>query len=265
MNFLVKFGGSLITFKNEVQSPRRDVIRMLAADLVRARKADPDLRLVLGHGSGSFGHVSGNRHKTREGVATREQWLGFQEVWYDARKLNQIVVEELCSYDLPVIAFPPSSAVTARNKQVLDWDTYPIEEALRNGLIPLINGDVAFDTEINGTILSTEDLFSYLLDRMRFDRILLIGTEAGVWYDFPTKKRLLQSISPDELPSLMSTIQGSNATDVTGGMAEKVRVMTALVQKYDHLKVSIFSGEEPGNFFYALLGGFPGTTIQLQA
>jgi isopentenyl phosphate kinase len=129
-------------------------------------------------------------------------------------------------------------------------------------LIPVVNGDVAFDIAINGTILSTEDIFIYLLDHIDIDRILLAGTEPGIWRDFATKHDLIPTMTPDDLPSLSESLGGSNATDVTGGMAEKVRLMASLVEKYPHLKVSIFSGEKTGNLYTALMGGYPGTTIQ---
>ena len=61
----LKLGGSLITDKRSAETPRPDVIRQLAAEIADARRRNPDLRLVIGHGSGSFGHVFGHRYGTR--------------------------------------------------------------------------------------------------------------------------------------------------------------------------------------------------------
>ena len=51
---LVKLGGSLITDKRQPETAREDVIERLAGEL--AELGQDGVRLVLGHGSGSFGH-----------------------------------------------------------------------------------------------------------------------------------------------------------------------------------------------------------------
>ena len=53
----LKLGGSLLTDKTGTEALRADTLQRLAAEIAAARAADPQLRLVLGHGSGSFGHV----------------------------------------------------------------------------------------------------------------------------------------------------------------------------------------------------------------
>ncbi len=191
MLYFIKLGGSLITNKNKPHTARTRVIARLAAEMAEARRVDPDLQMVVGHGSGSFGHVAGNKYHTRQGVHTPAEWLGFSEVWQAARALNQIVAEALYKAGLPVIAFPPSAALLAQNGQVTRWDIQPIRAALSAGLVPLVNGDVAFDTLLGGTILSTEDLFVYLARLLRPQRILLAGLEKGVWADYPVCSQLI--------------------------------------------------------------------------
>jgi isopentenyl phosphate kinase len=44
---------------------------------------------------------------------------------------------------------------------------------------------------LGGTILSTEDLFTYLAGLLHPEQILLAGNEPGVWADFPKNSRLL--------------------------------------------------------------------------
>jgi isopentenyl phosphate kinase len=52
----LKLGGSLITDKDTPRSPRRDVLARLAAEILYAHRQRPQMQLVIGHGSGSFGH-----------------------------------------------------------------------------------------------------------------------------------------------------------------------------------------------------------------
>ncbi len=68
---LLKFGGSLITDKTHPYTPRLDILSELARQILAAKQSRPELALVLGHGSGSFGHVAAKEYKTREGVPLR--------------------------------------------------------------------------------------------------------------------------------------------------------------------------------------------------
>jgi isopentenyl phosphate kinase len=52
----LKLGGSLITDKNQAHTARLDVLERMAFEIAAARAQDQDLKIVLGHGSGSFGH-----------------------------------------------------------------------------------------------------------------------------------------------------------------------------------------------------------------
>jgi isopentenyl phosphate kinase len=261
LHFL-KLGGSLITDKNSPHTPRLEVLKRLVEEIAEAFVRAPDLKLVLGHGSGSFGHVPGSRYGTRQGVHTSEEWHGFAEVWQEAAALNRLVMEALHAAGLPAVAFPPSAAVTAQDGQVLTWDLVPFRLALQNGLLPVAHGDVVFDTVRGGTILSTEDLFGYLAPRLQPRRVLLAGIEPGVWADFPRCTQLIPEIDPESYHGLGEVLAGSQATDVTGGMASKVQQGLELLRSATGLEVLIFSGQEPGVVREVLLGAKAGTVLR---
>jgi len=258
----LKLGGSLITDKTRPHTPRSDVLRRMAAEIASARQHDPELRLVLGHGSGSFGHVPGRKHGTRQGVRTPDQWQGFVEVWREAVSLNRIVMDALEAAGLPAIVFPASASLVSADGQVAAWDLEPMRRALHAGLLPVVYGDVVFDSVRGGTILSTEDLFGYLVPALRPTRILLAGLEAGVWADYPANLHLATVITPGNLEQVAPNLSGSSATDVTGGMASKVRQSLQLAQELPGLEVRIFSGESPGMVERALVGAPLGTLIR---
>jgi isopentenyl phosphate kinase len=255
----VKLGGSLITDKNKPRTVRLEVLDRLAAEIKSACLKNPDLQLIIGHGSGSYGHQSAKRHKTVQGAHSHEQWLGFAEVWKDARDLNQIVINSLTNACLPVLAFPPSAWVVSQDRQILNSFEYPISSALQAGLIPVVQGDVIFDLHLGGTILSTEDIFFHLTSILHPNRILLAGVEPGIWDGFPVCTRILQKINPGD--EFLSNIKGSASVDVTGGMKDKVFRMFQVLEKAPEIKISIFSGLEPNVLNSALLGNFPGTTL----
>jgi isopentenyl phosphate kinase len=258
----LKLGGSLITVKNQPHTARLDVLERLAKEIAVARSQDPDLQIILGHGSGSFGHFPASKYKTRLGVKTPEEWTGFIEVWREATELNHLVLKALENTNLPALAFPPLAMVVAHQGKVAAWNLDTLLRALGEGLLPVIHGDVVFDAELGGTILSTEDLFTYLAYQLSPVQILFAGNQPGVWADFPDNKSLLAEITPGSLEQIETRLRGSAATDVTGGMADKVRQGLSLVEAIPGLKASIFSGEIPGNVQRALLGEAVGTAIR---
>jgi len=259
--FFLKLGGSLITDKHSPRTAREDLIKDICAELSRVVQDNSSLQLVLGHGSGSFGHYSGKKYHTREGVNTLDDWRGFAEVWFDAATLNNLVMEKLQEAGLPALAFPPSASVVTGNKKIITWELAPLRSALEKALLPVVYGDVVFDTHRGGTILSTEDLFIYLAHELQPSRIFLAGIEEGVWEDYPDNTRLVREITPANYPSLRNKIYPSGAPDVTGGMQDKVEKMLDLVRLFPDLSVTIFSGVEPGQIREALAGKNSGTSI----
>ncbi|MGE5223146.1 MAG: isopentenyl phosphate kinase [Omnitrophica WOR_2 bacterium] len=260
LSFL-KLGGSLITDKTRPHTPRLGVIARLAGEIAAALNQDPSLSLVLGHGSGSFGHVPAKQYGTKQGVSTPEQWRGFVEVWREAFTLDRIVIDALLDAGVPAISLAPSAAVTAEHGRLIAWDLTPLRHALSARLVPVIYGDVIFDTHLGGTIFSTEDLFSFLARRLRPRRLLLAGREPGVWQDFPECQHLIPEINRSNLADIRDSLGESTGTDVTGGMAAKVHEMLSLVQDIPGLEVDLFSGETPGLVKKVLLGDRAGTLI----
>ena len=64
-----------------------------------------------------------------------------------AAKLNRIVIQELISAGLPVTFIPPSSIFIAKNGKPLKTFIEPILILLEKGIIPVLYGDVIWDTK----------------------------------------------------------------------------------------------------------------------
>jgi isopentenyl phosphate kinase len=257
----LKLGGSLITDKNIPYTPRLDKLNELALEIKTVLDSSPGLHLILGHGSGSFGHTAAKKHGTRGGVQTAEQWHGFAEVKFQAAELTRHVIRSLLNAGLPAISIHPSSSMISNNGKVTHCNILPIRRALGENLLPVVHGDVMFDESLGGTILSTEDVFAFFTQDFHPTRILLAGIEAGVWADFPARTKLVKQIQLSDYEMMRASIGGSASTDVTGGMKAKVEEMLALIKKNKDLAVQIFSAEEKGNLARALSGENAGTLL----
>lgn len=278
----LKLGGSLITDKTRPYSVRQDILAGLAKEIFLALQAAPGLRLVLGHGSGSFGHTAAEEYRTKDGLPAspglmgnslelREKaeqpeddryWRGFAEVWYQASTLNRYVLQALHEAGLSAITFSPAASVWAENGRVLEWDVSRIKGALEKQILPVVHGDVIFDQVKGGTILSTEDLFEHLAFELRPRRILLAGLETGVWADFPVREQKIGRLTSRTFDEVSQSVGNAVGADVTGGMASKVRQMLDLVDQIPDLSVQVFSGVPVGNLRRALQGEILGTLIE---
>ena len=262
----LKLGGSLITEKDKPETPRLDVLERLTREIAQARKARPELQLVLGHGSGSFGHVSAQRHGTRNGVHSEAGWYGFAATADAAARLNRIVATHLLRAELPVWTVQPSAALRCEDGRVVSGPEETVRLALERGLLPLIHGDVALDTVRGGTIASTEEIFEQMAAQLPPFRIVLAGEVDGVYSSDPRRDPnavILREITPSSFESLQATLGASHATDVTGGMAAKVEQSLRMVRALAGLEVIVCGGVTPGAVYCALtaLSDPPGTLI----
>lgn len=246
----LKLGGSLITDKTQPYTARPAAIARLCDELCQALGTAPDLRILVGHGSGSFGHWAAKPHGTRQGVHTLAQWHGYAEVAAAAARLNRIVADAFLETGVPVLSVHPSASARCHDGTLDYLDTRPIHAALAAGLVPLIYGDVALDDVRGGTIISTEDIFLFLTGELPPDRILLLGEVEGV---LSTDGALIPHITPSSLSAVEAALGGSAGVDVTGGMADKVTQMVELVQRHPQTSVHILTGTEPGLLTRALL------------
>lgn len=290
---LLKLGGSLITDKDTPYTPKTSTLARLAREIRQFLEAQPSARLLLGHGSGSFGHVAAQQYHTRDGVFAddmsepeskasqlsrgihaqnqeilkskmanaTEYWRGFAEVRYQAAELNRYVIQALRKENLPALPFPPSATLVSAARRAALTNILAMRKCLDARLLPVVYGDVAFDETLGGTILSTEDVFAILVDELPVTRILLAGIEPGVWEDFPMRKKLARQMRRAEYESIRKGVQGSVSADVTGGMKSKVEGMFALVERHQQLSAQIFSAEEAGALTRALRGENVGTLL----
>ncbi len=246
----LKLGGSLITDKTRAYTARREVVARLAGEVRRALDAAPGLNLLIGHGSGSFGHWAAKPYGTRQGVHTPEQWRGYTEVAAAAARLNRIVSDGFLETGVPVLSLQPSASARCHDHALEYLDTRPICAALAQDLVPLVYGDVALDDVHGGAIISTEDIFFYLADELRPARILLLGEVEGV---LDAEGNVIPRITPASLVNLQETLTGSAGVDVTGGMADKVTRMVELVRRRPETEVHILTGREAGLLARVLL------------
>lgn len=138
----------------------------------------------------------------------------------------------------------------------MQLEVAPLKEALARRLVPVVYGDVSFDTVRGSAIVSTEEIFAYLAPHLHPSRVILATQVEGVFNADPLRSgatRLVKEIRASQLQEVETSLTGSVATDVTGGMLGKVHTMCRLVLDQPQVSVRIISGEKPGLIREALV------------
>lgn len=279
MLLFLKLGGSLITNKRQAETPRLDVIERLANEIAAARRANPDLRLLIGNGAGSFGHVPARKYRTRDGVATPEEWFGYTETADAAARLNRLVVAALIDAGVPAWTLQPSAMLSCVDGKIRTGSAQPIGQALLNGLVPVVHGDVALDSVRGGTIVSTEEIFEWLAlhlpnylssfsgddvttannEEWSLRRLVLAGEVDGIYTADPQVNpgaALIPVITPETLSEVEGGLGASHGVDVTGGMNAKVRQALDMIAQTPGLQVTICSGLTDKTVYETLNEGY---------
>ena len=244
---LVKLGGSLITDKSRPFTERPQVIKRLAWEINAARK-ETGMKLIIGHGGGSYPHKPATDYQTHKGVTGSDSWKGFAIVQDAAATLNRIVTTELIAAGELAVSMQPSACCIAESSKVKDWFTKPIEMLLQADLLPVVYGDAGLDRKQGVCILSTEEILGYLARKLNGKRIIMCGNVDGVLVG----GQVVPEITNKNYKEIKPHLSGSAGIDVTGGMALKIEQSLELAKK--GIEVEIINGERPDFLKRALLG-----------
>lgn len=262
---LVKLGGSLITDKRRPGVARRKVIRRLAEEITEAAGRRRG-RLLVGHGSGSFGHPAAARHGVHRGVARRRRLAGVAETQARAAALHRLVVDALLAAGAAPFSLAPSSFMSAAAGRPVGLALEPLERALELGLLPVTYGDVVLDRRQGTAICSTETVFRALVAALRrrgqpVTRVLWLGETEGV---LDGEGRLVPVVTRADLRRVVAAAGAAAGTDVTGGMRHRLETAAGLARQ--GVESWILDGLAPGRLTLALAGRrVPGTRVMAAA
>lgn len=249
---LLKLGGSVITDKSKPYTARAENIKQIVSEVKQALHTDPDLRIILGHGAGSFAHQSAKKYNTIDGFTTSEERFGATVVRYDVMQLNTILIKECIGQQIPVFSLQPSAFIMSENKKPAPFSVDILLELLKKNIIPCVFGDVIVDTQLGSTIYSTDTIFALLAEKLiqediEIDKIIHAGNYDGV---LDVQGNVISEITPRTFDEMKEGVSSSHSVDVTGGMLKKVEESLKLT-KMDITSV-IIRGNKESNIIRAL-------------
>lgn len=251
---MVKLGGSLITNKLKPYTLNQPAIDRSVKEIGQARQ-EGDFDLLLGHGSGSFGHISAKKYQTAEGFIDQQSKYGFCLVQNDAASLNRIIVSALLKGKEPAFSIQTSACSLAKNSRIKEFYSKPIKILLKYNIIPVLYGDVGIEVKKGSCILSTEEIFNYLAKELNPQKIIMAGNTDGVY----AEEKTVPEINKKNWLKIRKYLGGSSGIDVTGGMLHKVAKAIELAKL--GINTQIINGGNPNNLKNCLLGKNSGTLV----
>ncbi|WP_066381746.1 isopentenyl phosphate kinase [Halalkalicoccus paucihalophilus] len=213
---VLKLGGSVITEKDREETVDEERLASLAETL--AGHED----FVVVHGAGSFGHRYAAKHGVSRTEGTHDA-AAVREIHASMERLNGHVLGALGAEDVPAVPVDPFSLAYRSRDGTLGLPLDGIETTLAEGFVPVTYGDVITQREKGATIISGDELVVALAEGLDADGVGLCSTVPGVLDD--TGAVIPRIGSYDEVEAYLG---GSESTDVTGGMAAKVRALLNL-------------------------------------
>ena len=250
----------MITDKKKPLTPNLEAIGRLADEISQAKPSF----LILVHGGGSFGHPVAEQYGIADGYVDPSQILGFAATHLAMTLLNSWVMEALISRNVPAVEVHPSSCLVTVDGRIKKMELKPMKKLLKMGVVPVLYGDAVPDSKKGFTILSGDQLVSWLAIKLGAVRIIMGADVDGLYTADPKtdySAKLIDHITLEELKSLEHNIEGSKATDVTGGMLGKMREVALAIEH--GIEVVIVNATQSGSVYKALKGEkVAGTVIE---
>jgi isopentenyl phosphate kinase len=254
MTTVLKLGGSVLTDKHDHETVDEEALTTAAAVMGDSLDASPDEPRatvdghppVVVHGGGSFGHPAAAEHGVSASVGTHDSAALFNIHRAMGRLLDRVVAA-LQGAGVPALPVRPLSLVRQTDTG-LACPAQPIETMLAEGFVPVLHGDVVVHEGTGGTVASGDDLVVALAAALDAERVGVCSTVPGVLDD--------GAVVPEihSYKSVADVLGDSETTDVTGGMAGKVRSLLAVDGP-----AAVFGLDELGTF---LETGQAGTVVR---
>jgi len=208
------------------------------------------------HGAGSFGHFHASLYNIKAGTAASSSnlgpgaHLGMCETRRSVLKLNSMVSSALLDAKRCATPVHPMDSWVSDDTVLASADLTCVQRCLQLDVLPVLHGDVIFDSRRGYTVLSGDDIMQELSRRLQPPLVLFVSDVPGVFLEPPACASTASTKDPSfislcivdssgciqrlqhlesqhhELASL--EVGGSSGTDITGGMRKKLQSACAI-------------------------------------
>jgi isopentenyl phosphate kinase len=250
---VIKLGGSIITEKSRSKPVfRKKVVERICSEISSAKKKQ-DFDLILIHGGGSYAHPVAKRYELNKGYLGPKSSVGFALTKKALLDLSLLVLETLLATGLNASIVDSSDIIIASNGKIKTFDTRHIKNLLTKGIIPVLFGNVMTDNLMGFSIISGDQIASYLAKIYKASKVIFVSDVDGIFDRNPKihkNAKLVQEINDKNYKDVVRNMESHNVNDVTGEMKGKI---LAIKKSLGGIKVFITNGQNPKNVLKSLL------------
>jgi len=252
--YILKIGGSVATHKNRPGLSVRILLLKKIGQSIKKSQEKGSFNLILIHGAGAAGHQLAKKYNLQEGVGLHpKKWYGALISRIANNKLNTAIAETFTKVGLKIAPVHTASAIIQKDKKISHCNLKMIQEVLRQNCIPILYGEMVFDTKLGMSICSGDAIAPYLAKKLGAKKIMFASDIDGVFTQDPhiyKGAELIEKINLEEIDQ-KAKVSHSHNVDVTGGLLGKINKM----EFSDNLQsIEIFNGLVPENYQKILLG-----------
>jgi isopentenyl phosphate kinase len=174
------------------------------------------------------------------------------------------IVKKMQEYNIAVNIMHPSSMVVSENMRMKDYFLTPVKGYLDLGMVPLLGGDVVFDTAMGFSVGSADQLAAILAQEFKAERLIFATDVEGIYESDPKidpDAALVDEIDLNDIDAALKRMGISSFEDASGAMKGKLLSLTPLKDQIAQgLEVSIISMMESGNLKRLLEGNLSNCT-----
>jgi isopentenyl phosphate kinase len=219
---VIKLGGSALTDKTRIYTPRIPIIHSAASQVAAVSKYRS---IMLVHGAGSYGHMPVRKYRLQDGWKGSMQLKGLSLTKSKLLEWETLLDGIFLKHGVRIMPFLASDLfVTTKGRITSAW-LEPLKSWLSSGCVPIVGGDIVRDTKNGFSILSGDQIAAFLAAKLVATRLIYAVDVDGVFSANPTldrKAQLLKALTASRAQAFSTTISRTTL-DVTGGMAGKIK------------------------------------------
>jgi len=254
---IIKLGGSLLTDKSTPYTANKEIITSVIRELKECIDFGLIEDLILVHGVGSFGHPPVLRYKLHLGFQNPDQLISMSETQHTINQYRLMLTQEFIDAGIPVNLMHPSSFCINETMKISDSFLKAVQGFLSLGMIPLVGGDMLFDSKMGFSVGGGDQLTALFAKRFYAENVIFVTDVEGIYTKNPKQfqdAKLIPSINMIHLSKIIEKTDNSSLKDASGAMKGKLQTILSLRDEIvKGTKVSILSMINYGNL-KSLLG-----------
>lgn len=221
--FIVKLGGALITYKDDYCKPNTRIITEFG-DVLYSCWSQLKGRLILVLGGGSYGNAVPHRYNLVDS-SRNGRTVDLSMMTVKTLELMSLVTGIFRKRGLPCYPFQTSSYLLTHNGDPRHYWIEPIKHALSLDLLPILSGDLVFDSDKGFVIFSSDRIPELFAGSLPLKRVVMLTNVPGVVNYSSSDSEIIRRVDGKDRELLLSNAGASRQLDVSGGMRNKVKAL----------------------------------------